>query len=103
MKDKIKEIEAENRKNNTKLFHMKVGENNKAYKGKVKGIKNKEGRITELEQEYKQIWMMKNGYTTIIQSVENRWVSSAMHQHRPQNQISMVRSFFSVFGEINRV
>ncbi|KAG5318536.1 MOS1T transposase, partial [Pseudoatta argentina] len=32
---------------------------------------------------------MKSGYTTIIQSVENRGVSPAMHPHRPQNQISM--------------
>ncbi|KAG5313222.1 MOS1T transposase, partial [Pseudoatta argentina] len=29
-------------------------------------------------------------YTTIIQSVENRGVSPAMHPHRPQNQISML-------------
>ena len=56
MEGKIKEIKAENRKNNMKLFYKKVGENNKAYNGKVKGIKNKEGRITKLEQEYKQIW-----------------------------------------------
>ena len=34
MKDKIKEIEAEIGKNNTKLFYKKVGENNKAYKDK---------------------------------------------------------------------
>ena len=39
---------------------------------------------------------------TIIQNVENRGVSPVMHQHRPQNQIPMVRSFF-VFGGISRV
>ena len=56
MEDKIKEIEAKNRKNNTKLFYKNVEENNKVYKGKVKGIQTKEGRVTELEQEYNQIW-----------------------------------------------
>ncbi|KAG5324868.1 MOS1T transposase, partial [Pseudoatta argentina] len=30
-----------------------------------------------------------NGYTTIIQSVENRGVSPAMHPHRPQNQTTL--------------
>ena len=46
---------------------------------------------------------MKSGYTTIIQSVENRGVNPAMHQHRPQNQIAMVQSFFSVFDRIGRI
>ena len=47
------------------------------------------------------LWLaMKSGYTTIIQSVENCGIienRGAMHQHRPQNRITMVRSFFSVF------
>ena len=47
MEGKIKQIKVENRKTNTKLLRKKVGENNKAFKGKVKGIKNKEGRVQE--------------------------------------------------------
>ena len=30
-------------------------------------------------------------------------VNPALHQHRPQSQISMIRSFFSLFGGISRV
>ena len=52
-------------------------------------------------------WLaMKSGYTTIIQSVENRGIienHGAMHQHRLQNQITMVWSFFYVFGRISTV
>ena len=43
----------------------------------------------------------KSGYTTIILSIENRWVSPARHQHPRQSQISKVRSICSSFGGIS--
>jgi len=44
---------------------------------------------------------MKNGYTTITLSIEDCGVSSAMHQHHRQSQISMIRSFRFAFDGIS--
>lgn len=57
MDNKIREIEREKSRGNTKSFYKKINENNKTYKGKTKGIKNKEGRMTEEEHQYKQTWV----------------------------------------------
>ena len=45
--------------------------------------------------------VMKGEYTTIAQKVEDHKVSLAMHQHRRQSQISMVRSFCSALYGIS--
>ena len=43
---------------------------------------------------------MKSGYISIALSIEDCGVSPAMHQHRLQSRIFMVRSFCSAFGGI---
>lgn len=53
----IEEIERERISRNTKSFFKKVNEQNKKYKGKSTGIKNKDGRVIEEEKEYKRIWV----------------------------------------------
>ncbi|KAG5317193.1 MOS1T transposase, partial [Pseudoatta argentina] len=50
----------------------------------------------------------RKGFLHRIVTGDEKWIhydnpSPAMHPHRPQNQISMARSFFSVFGGISRV
>ena len=45
--------------------------------------------------------VMKSGYTTVILNIEDHGVSSVMHQHQQQSQISMVWSFCSVFVGIS--
>lgn len=52
----IEEIEREYYNRNTKQFYKKISEQNKSYKGKTTGLKNKQGKIAESEEEYKEIW-----------------------------------------------
>ncbi|CAG9829791.1 unnamed protein product [Diabrotica balteata] len=53
---KMQEIEQERTNRNTKSFYKKIKEQNKKYKGKTNGIKNREGIVIIEDQEYKQVW-----------------------------------------------
>ena len=56
VEDEIKEIEKENRNKNTKLFYKKINEQNKTYRGRISGMLNKDGMVTEDAEEYKKVW-----------------------------------------------
>ena len=74
----------------------------------------------ELRKQQQLVWNRtwigrKQYYLYYIVTGDEKWIhydnpkrkktcgKPAMHQHHPQNQITMVRSFFSVFGGISRV
>uniref|UniRef100_A0A6P7H8C1 Uncharacterized protein LOC114347444 n=1 Tax=Diabrotica virgifera virgifera TaxID=50390 RepID=A0A6P7H8C1_DIAVI len=59
--DKIKEIEKESKNRNTKEFYKKISEQNKTFKGKIKSIKDKNGKVSENDEEYKEIWTKFKG------------------------------------------
>src|SRR3978361_1936150 len=56
MEDEIKEIEKENRNKNTKVFYKKINKQNKTYRGRIRGGRNKDGKVTEDAEEYKKVW-----------------------------------------------
>ena len=55
--DKIAEIEKDYRNTNTKSFYKRISEQNRTYKGKLSGIKDREGKMIEEAEEYKKVWM----------------------------------------------
>lgn len=54
--EKIKDIEKESKNRNTKIFYKKISEHNKTFKGKINGVKDRQGKVSENDEEFKKIW-----------------------------------------------
>ena len=57
MDGKIEEIEKDNNRGNTKAFYRRVNEQKRTYKGKISGMRNRQGRVVEDTDQLKQIWV----------------------------------------------
>lgn len=57
LENELKQLEDSNKKKNTKKFYKKINEQNRTYKPKTKGIKNKEGKVVIQEDQFKQVWV----------------------------------------------
>lgn len=53
----LQEIEKESKKSNTRKFYQKINKQNKVYKPRMAGIKNKQDKVIEQEDEYKEVWV----------------------------------------------
>ncbi|KAF2894213.1 hypothetical protein ILUMI_11967 [Ignelater luminosus] len=54
---KMEEIEKENKRKNARNFYQKVKQQIRTYKPKIRGIKNKEGKTVQAEEDMKEVWM----------------------------------------------